>query len=219
MKKEKEVKDRYILDKNKIRKRLRIDNQYIDNDLPEIFNIFTTRTMTSTYNNIIDVHMNAETAIKERKKRGTTDDDTINNMTKQMLFNLYRRVIHYTHYDYTKDYKIKIDEFDNMFNKLHITPAEYKCLSRTKLSNKKIVLTILKKYGLNFKTEYKRQVINKKRINTPLYYTITPDPEYYKVLYLEVSYKKGYDERFINLVNTFDTYKDLMINKNIFKNP
>ena len=136
-----------------------------------------------------------------------------------MLYNLYRRVIHYTHYDYTKEYKIDVKDFDNMFNKLHITPAEYKCLSRTKLSNKKIVLTILKKYGLNFKTEYKRQVINKKRINTPLNYTITPDPELYNIVYLQLSNKTGYDERFINLVNTFDTYKDLMKPKNIFKNP
>ena len=167
--------------------------------------------------------MTQEREIKERNKKENVYFDSVLKKVQQNTANVYRRIIHYSKYDYTKDYKMDVKEFNEMFNKLHISQQEKLSISnRTALNPPKLVKTVLCKYGIIMTPKYKRTKADAnsdvKRVNELTHYILNPSEKIYNVLYLEISEMGDYKEPFMNQLKTYTKHKDLLYVKQPIKN-
>ena len=223
MKKEKTAKDVILFDKHKMIKTLNIDTKYKDDDLLEVCKVFTNSTDLGIYKNVKRIHMTQEREIKERNKKENVYFDSVLKKVQQNTANVYRRIIHYSKYDYTKDYKLDVKQFNEMFNKLHISQQEKLSISnRTALNPPKLVKTVLCKYGIVMTPKYKRTKADEnsdvKRVNELTHYILNPSEKIYNVLYLEIGEMDDYKQPFMNQLKTYTKHKDLLIVKQPIKN-
>jgi hypothetical protein len=211
LQKETKAEDRNVFDKNKMKKKFRIDNKYIDDDLNEICNVYT-KHMT-IYENTKYIHMYEETKQKESIKHSNKElYDSFRHKIKQNQINIYERFIDHSKYDYTDGFKINVNDFNNIYNQLNITNAELKSVSRTgaTMTHNKVILTVLRNYGLTLTTHRKRNIIDGKRQSITTHYTITPNKEIYNCLYMELYGVNGYNSMFMNMVNTHNKYEGIL---------
>jgi len=213
-KKVKTAKDNALLDKASVIKTLNIDNKFKDDDLKTHTQFFESSSKLSMYKNAKRIHMTNEQAIKERNKKINPTFDRLIDKVRENTGNVYKRIIKYSKYDYSDDFKISLKDFEEMYNKLHITPEEKVSISRKPLDPKTRVLNVLKKYGLKMTNDCKRMKVEgseNKRDNVLLGYTITPNKEVYNMMYMELhKVQDGYNTPFMNALLTYNTYDDLI---------
>lgn len=205
------AEDRNIFDKNKMKKKFRIDNKHIDDDLNEICNVYTKNK--NIYENTKYVHMYEETKQKESMKHSNKElYDSFRHKIKQNHINIYERFIEHSKYDYTDGFKIDVNEFNNIYNQLNITNTELKSVSRTgaTMTHNKVILTLLRNHGLTLTTHRKRIINNGNRTSETTHYTIEPNKEIYNCLYMELYGISGYNLPFMGLVNIHNKYKDIL---------
>lgn len=220
---EKTAKDVILFDKHKMIKTLNIDTKYKDDDLLEVCKIFTNSTDLSIYKNVKRIHMTQEREIKERNKKENPYFDSILKKVQQNTANVYRRIIHYSKYDYTKDYTLDVKQFNEMYNKLHITEQEKLSIShRTALNPMKQVKTVLRKYGIIITPKYKRTKAGAgsdvKRVNELTHYILNVNEKIYNTLYLEIGEMDDYKDPFMTQLKTYTKHKNLLYVKQPIKN-
>lgn len=224
--KEHTAEERLMLEKGKMKRKFNIDNKYIDEDIKEICNVYEKNM--NIYENARYVNMYMETKHKEANKDEHQKKlyTTLTQQREQNLLNIYTRFMDKVQYDYSQEFKININDFDEAYKHIQITNTELKCVSRTgtTMENNKVILSVLRHYGLRFEKDRTRTRIGGgKREYGICGYIIKPVKEIYECLYMELFQATGYDTRFLNLVNEYDTYKEYLKpkmttipNKNLF---
>jgi len=205
------AEDRHIFQKNKMKKKFRIDDKYIDDDINDICDVYTKNI--NIYENTKYVHMYEETKQKESiKKENKQLYDTYNNKVKQNQINIYTRFIEHTKYDFTEGFKIDVKELHNIFNQLNITKSELKSVSRTgeSMTQNKIILTVLRNFGITLNTHRQRRIIDGERTSETTHYTMEPNKEIYECLYMELYGISGYNLQFMNMVTKHNKYMDIL---------
>ena len=208
---EKKLEDRKVLEKNKMRIKFRIDNKYIDDDLKEVCDVYMKKL--NIYENTKYIHMYEDTKLKESIKHSTNKlYDTINNKIKQSHMNIYTRFMEHSKYDYTDGFKIDVKDFETIYNNLQITNIELKSTSRMgeEMTNNKVILTVLRNYGLELKTHRLRRVVDGERVSITSHYTIEQQKEIYNCLYMELYGLSGYNVPFMNMVNRHNKYEGIL---------
>jgi hypothetical protein len=201
--------NRNQFDKNKMCKLFRIKDEHCDDDLIDICNVYTKQR--HIYNQTKGVHMNEETKNKVSKDNNPTMYDTINNKSKQNLMMVYKNFMDISKYDYSKDHKIEIKRLEEIYNELNITTQQMMSITRNrKMVHNKVILTVLRNFGLTLKTHRTRVMIDNKYESKTSHYSITPTVNIYNCLYMELYKVKGYDETFMNNVNTYKEYEDII---------
>ena len=211
LKMDKTTTDKRQLEKNIICKMFNIHTNNRDEDIKGILDIYTKTAQKSIINNVLMTYIRPEHTHKliENIKEFTDTSDRV----KQITFNLYRRLIQIMNYDHTTTFILNKDDVKGIYDTLSISSIEQKTISRHKLNEYKTIQAILNKYGLKIRNIYDRKTVNKKKINTLKHYEITPDRKIYDCLYLKVIKNNYYKKELRDLIKTFDTYKDLLINK------
>jgi len=233
-KKNKTAKDQILYDKYvRLKKELNIDETHIDDDLLDIHNIFDSSNHKSMYYNAKMVHMEKEKQIKTRETKPTNKYDGIKAKIQQNKLNVYRRIIHYSKYDYTNDFVLTADQYNNMLSKIHLSDEEHKSINfRTNMDLSSQVSKVLENFGISIKVSKYTRIKNpdkeskKKRVNTPKEYTMNPKKEVYELLHIGLKQKsknnyEGYDHEFTNgnfikAVMTYDKYNYLTKPKKMF---
>ena len=208
---EKKLEDRKVLEKNKMRIKFRIDNKYIDDDLKEVCDVYMKKL--NIYENTKYIHMYDDTKLKESIKHSTNKlYDTINNKIKQNQMNIYTRFMEHSKYDYTDGFKIDAKDFETIYNNLQITNIELKSTSRMgeEMTNNKVILTVLRNYGLELKTHRLRRIVDGERVSITSHYTIEQQKEIYNCLYMELYGLSGYNLPFMNMVNRHNKYEGIL---------
>ena len=210
LKSEKDEKDKQQLKKLGVCKAFNIHTNNRDEDIKEILKTYLKSSSRSIINNILYTHIKNEhrLELKSDLKEFTDESDRV----KQNIFNVYRRLLTITKYNYTSKFRIELKDITNIYNQLNITGTELKCLTRTKLNEYKLIQCVFNKYGLKMRNIYDRKTINKKKVNTLTHYEITPDKNIYECVYMKVINNNYYDERLKELTKSYNTYNKLLIN-------
>jgi hypothetical protein len=148
--------------------------------------------------------------------------DSMKNKTNQNYINMYSKFIQYSNYDYSDCFKIDVNELEHIYEQMKFTKQELYSISRTgpTMVHNKVILILLRHYGLILNTHRKRNIIDGTRQSITTHYTIEPHKEIYNCLYMELYGKNGYDEKFIEMVNKHNTYMNIMyINNPEYKKP
>ena len=208
---ETKAEDRHIFSKNKLRRKFRIDSAHIDDDINDICDVFTKHY--NAYENAKYYHMYEETKQKASiTKENKELYDSMKNKTNQNYINMYSKFIQYSNYDYSDCFKIDVNELEHIYEQMKFTKQELYSISRTgpTMVHNKVILILLRHYGLILNTHRKRNIIDGTRQSITTHYTIEPHKEIYNCLYMELYGKNGYDEKFIEMVNKHNTYMNIM---------
>jgi hypothetical protein len=209
--------NRNEFDKNKMCKKFRIKQEHCDDDLIDVCNVYTKQL--HIYNQTKIIHMNNETQLKVSKERNPTLYDTINNKSKQNLMTVYKNFIDISKYDYSDEFKIEVKRLQEIYDELKLTKQQMTSITRNrKMVHNKVLLTVLRNFGLILKTHRTRTMIDGKNTSITTHYSITPNEKIYNCLFMELYNLKGYDETFMNSLKDYNEYEDIIdVNKNVNK--
>jgi hypothetical protein len=197
-------------DKNKMCNLFRIKKEHRDDELKNICDVYKNKMNIYTLSKV--VHMNTETQMKVSKKNDKPTYDTINNKAKQNLITVYKNFLDVSKYNYEDKFKIDVKQMDKIYEEMNITRQQKMSITRnTNMVDNKIILTVLRNFGLKLTKGRKRRLNDEKKLEsiTDCYYII-PDEKIYECLYMELYDVEGYDENFMKLVRTFNKYDPII---------
>jgi len=153
---------------------------------------------------IKDKHINDTDLLNNTKENSELKDHV-----KQNILNMYRRLINIIKYDYTPDYKISIENMNNVLIEFKYSYGELRSITDKNSDKYTVIQGLFTKYGFTLKQEYDIKKVNKKTVRTPKGYILQPNENIYNGVTLRLEYNSYYDSDLIKLCSNYTKYKHL----------
>ena len=203
----KSSQEKQIMKKINICNTFKIDKSKRDDEkVNNIIDVYTSPTKKDIINLVLRTHIKDEHAINLIETLKENDDES--DKVRQNKMNLYRRLLSLIKYDYTKDFKISIEEMNNIINNFNVSDVERRSITRSKLDDYKIIQTVFNKYGLIINKEWTVNKIDGKSKKTIKGYMVKPSKDVYNCISLIVN-NNEYDNNINKLCNEYNDYREL----------